>query len=149
MRFSIDFLKIKFFLLLRKIYLHMKENREKIKMGIMDNMINRHKQPTNQGHICLPEAGDIVTQTMKSISFVPKTIPAGDSSQNPLNHLSVDWHHSKAMHFHFFHLMDYVTVKGEPGIAPTCLYTRVTAAWASRESRFVRPIVAIIYWQGF
>ena len=32
---------------------------------------------------------------MKSVSFVPKTIPAGDASQSPLDRLLVDWHRSK------------------------------------------------------
>ena len=32
---------------------------------------------------------------MKSVSFMPKTIPAGGSSRSPLDRLSVDWHHSK------------------------------------------------------
>ena len=47
------------------------------------------------------QKGDIVKDPMKSISFVPKTIPADGSSRSPLDRLSVDWHRSKRCIFIF------------------------------------------------
>ena len=36
---------------------------------------------------------------MKSVSFVPKTIPAGGASRSPLDRFWVDWHRSKRFIF--------------------------------------------------
>ena len=48
------------------------------------------------GNFCVPVVYQkVVKDPMKSIPFVPKTIPAGGASQSPLDRLSVDWNRSK------------------------------------------------------
>ena len=46
---------------------------------------------------------------MKSVSFVPKTVPAGGPSRSPLDRLPVDWHRSKLCIFINFATIGYLT----------------------------------------
>ena len=68
---------------------------------------------------CLPEAEDIVTLPMKSVSFVvahlsflcPKLFQApGGSSRSPLDRLSLDWHRSKPCIYY----LNWLSVKTFP-----------------------------------
>ena len=45
---------------------------------------------------------------MKSVPFVPITIPAGGASQSPLDQLSIDWHRDAFS----FYLLDYISLSG-------------------------------------
>ena len=77
------------------------------KVPLVNNPFFRIDETTSLELFCLPEAGDIVTQPMKSVSFVPKTITPTGSSWIPLTayHAFGRLARLEAMHFHLiFHL---------------------------------------------